>query len=151
MSGESMARRNTLLLRVVSRHLSSVSDNPRKWELYQESWPREKSKVRRTKRFKDFTLHWMPGRDLLKSGSDILVTNADDYVVGNLYYGIENEGDEVMKGAVEVHPAWRRKGIATALYSWAEELEGKTFIPEETHTQDAEAFWKQKNRPFGRR
>lgn len=49
----------------------------------------------------------------------------------------------------EVHPDYRRQGIGTAMYSWAEELSGLTIMPATQHSELAEEFWNQPDRPFG--
>jgi len=92
----------------------------------------------------------MPTRD--EGFYDMAATTDDDRVVAWLFYGPWNadEGSDDLEGAVEVDPAFRRQGLATAMYSWAEQLSGKAFKPASSHTNDAEAFWRQKTRPFGR-
>lgn len=61
---------------------------------------------------------------------------------------------------VEVDSEYRRKGIATAMYVFAEKHTGSKMIPadqaagpgfdpEDTFSDDAKAFWNQSNRPFG--
>jgi GNAT superfamily N-acetyltransferase/phosphopantetheine adenylyltransferase len=54
-----------------------------------------------------------------------------------------------LKGTLDVRPDKRRMGIATEIYKLAEKIIGDTIFPEEKHTEDAEKFWRQKNRSFG--
>jgi len=136
------------LLRVVNRYSASVSDNPWKWELKNQTWNKKRSKVRKTKPFRDFIMHWWPTSEM--DGQITVTTQDESTVVGELFFGLEYENDETIKGAVEVHPDYRRKGIATAMYSWGEDLTGKEFSPENNHTDAAESLWNQPNRPFGR-
>lgn len=126
----------------------SVSDDPRKWAGLTASWRRiERGLSRRHLRSRGFSLHWRPIDD---ETAQIWAVSDDDEVVGSLFYGLEYPGAKAMKGAVEVHPAYRRRGVATAMYAWGEELPvqpGLRFAPDEPHTEDAAAFW----RSFGSR
>lgn len=129
-----------------SQRFASVSDNPEKWRLLTEKFARSRSRFKKSKPFKDFVLHWAPaGED-----SDIAVV-LDDRVVAWLFYGSWNGDDssKYLEGAVEVDPNFRRQGLATAMYVWAEQLSGRKFRPATSHTDAAEAFWRQKKRPFG--
>jgi hypothetical protein len=54
-----------------------------------------------------------------------------------------------LKGTLDVRPDKRRMGIATEIYKLAEKIIGDIIFPEEKHTEDAEKFWRQKNRSFG--
>jgi hypothetical protein len=59
------------------------------------------------------------------------------------------DGNNKLKGTLDVRPDKRRMGIATEIYKLAEKIIGDTIFPEEKHTEDAEKFWRQKNRSFG--
>lgn len=125
----------------------SVSDNPEKWVSLTKAWEHQKHKSRKTKPFKDFVLHWVPDGEY----ADIKAVTADEQVVGNLFYGPHEGVPNSMEGAVEVHPAFRRNGIASAMYTWAEQLSGgKKFAPAKGHTPLAEALWQSPKRPFGK-
>jgi GNAT superfamily N-acetyltransferase len=50
---------------------------------------------------------------------------------------------------ISVEPDHRRKGIATAIYLEAEQITGLKIIKPDNHSEEAEAFWKQKNKKFG--
>lgn len=122
---------------------NSVSDNPVKWKLKSESYnPDEADKVRQ---FGDFTMHYK----VIKDGGDTLgeITVLDgDQVVGDLFFGENPElGIGLLEGAVEVHPDYRRQGIATAMYDWAESEVGMPFAPSKNHTPLAAAFWEDRN------
>lgn len=128
----------------------SVSDNPTKWQSYTKGWAHDKHQSKKHKTFKEFTFHWLPGGD---GFHDIrAVTSEGEVVVGNLFYGPWNDDpkSEHLEGAVEVHPQYRRQGIASALYAWAEHLSGKVFAPASSHTPYAEALWSNPQRPFGK-
>lgn len=77
----------------------------------------------------------------------LIATDPNGTVIADLFAGDINGKVEA---SVEVHPQWRRKGIATALYKLAERVKGKSLTPSLPHSPDAEAFWKQPNRPFGK-
>jgi hypothetical protein len=79
----------------------------------------------------------------------IYVYSPDGTEVANLFFGLENENDTNMQGAVEVDKPHQRKGIATEMYKWAEELSGMKMEPSLPHSKDAEAFWNQPEREFG--
>lgn len=136
------------------RRSASLSDNPEKWRAKTRSWPKEKGKFTRDTTFKAYTLHWRHNRHSDFDDFDIVATvdeGGTELVVGNLFYGPWN-GDptqEALEGAVEVAPDHRRRGLATAMYSWAERLSGKKFRPASSNTDAAKALWHQKHRPFG--
>ena len=44
--------------------------------------------------------------------------------------------------SVEVHPDWRRKGVATAMYDKSNAVTGKKLTGGDDQTSDAEKFWK---------
>lgn len=51
---------------------------------------------------------------------------------------------------VWVEEPYRRRGIATAMYTYAEKIVGTRKVsPGAGQTDDGIALWKQKNRPFG--
>lgn len=68
-------------------------------------------------------------------------------VVGTLFFGLTGNGESM--GAVDVAPTHRRKGVASAMYEWAEELSGTRMVPDTPHSNDASGFWNQNNRAFG--
>ena len=51
---------------------------------------------------------------------------------------------------IQVDPKFQRKGIGSAMYQHAEKHTGKKVIPSIDQSPDAQKFWKQKNRNFGR-
>jgi N-acetylglutamate synthase-like GNAT family acetyltransferase len=52
---------------------------------------------------------------------------------------------------VVVADDYRRRGIATTLYCYAEEVAGKPVRQSKECTPSSRALWKQGNRPFGRK
>ena len=126
---------------------TSPSDDPRKWKSKDESLPNDLKDAWESKPFKSYELYWLPH----KSGNDTIISVDGDRVIGSLFYGKENPSDKTLKGAIEVRPEYRRQGIATALYVWAEQISGLKFQPDEPHTEAASALWGQKGRPFGLR
>ena len=51
---------------------------------------------------------------------------------------------------IGVHVDHRRRGVATNIYSLAEEVSGFVMIPSDDASDDAEAFWAQPGRPFAK-
>ncbi len=51
--------------------------------------------------------------------------------------------------SVHVNPPYRRQGLATAMYVWAEKLTGRKFAPSQKQSHYAVALWSQPSRPFG--
>jgi GNAT superfamily N-acetyltransferase/oligoribonuclease (3'-5' exoribonuclease) len=75
-------------------------------------------------------------------------------LVGTLL--VYNLGHEITSSDVKVDKAHRRKGLASAMYEYAEEETGMTMVPadqvsddEDNMTEDAKKLWDQPNRSFG--
>jgi GNAT superfamily N-acetyltransferase len=67
------------------------------------------------------------------------------------YSSADHTGEHVLRTAdVHVHPDHRRKGLATAMYKALEKHSGKEFVRSGSQTEDGEALWAQKKRPFGK-
>lgn len=62
-----------------------------------------------------------------------------DVFVGDLYL-VQDDGNWVAYG-VNVLPDYRRRGIATTLYNYAEKLLGIKLKPSSSQTDDGKAFW----------
>jgi GNAT superfamily N-acetyltransferase len=129
--------------RVLRRYVASLSDNPEKWRLRTQAFLRGDHRFKKTRKVKEFTLHWRPEQD--PGYYEMLATVGDAYdlrVVAALWYGPWNCEDVCrLEGAIEVDPGYRRQGLASAMYDWAEDLSGLKFAPASSHTNDAEAFW----------
>jgi 8-oxo-dGTP pyrophosphatase MutT (NUDIX family)/GNAT superfamily N-acetyltransferase len=52
---------------------------------------------------------------------------------------------------ISVDPEHRRKGLATAMYQYAEKLKNRKLRKSDAQSDDAAALWSQPNRPFGER
>lgn len=119
----------------------SVSDDPWRWDHYTEEWP-PRNLTQRTKRVGEITLR------LVDYGDDReIYARIGDRVVGTAYFGYVGAD---LRAAVQVDPKYRRRGVATAMYVWAEEIARDKLTPDIPHTPLAEALWNQPNRPFGR-
>ena len=120
---------------------NSVSDDPWRWDRYSEEWP-PRNLTQRTKRVGEITMH------LVDYGDDReIYAKIGDRVVGTAYFGYVGAD---LRAAVQVDPKYRRRGVATAMYVWAEEIARDKLTPDIPHTPYAEALWNQPNRPFGR-
>ena len=139
--------------RVLRRYTmaASLSDNPEKWRGLTEDF-HKKPHFQKTKRVGEYTMHWrLASKETAKNppAYEIVVTvgeGADAKVVGLVFYGKNHHGDTTMEGALEVDPNYRRRGLATAMYDWGEELTGLPFAPAKGHTSDAAAFWRARSR-----
>lgn len=69
---------------------------------------------------------------------DLYAYLGDEYA-GDLHLVQEPEG--WVSYGVNVLPAHQRKGVATALYNYAEKLLGVTLKPSSSQTDDGKAFW----------
>jgi len=120
-----------------AKRLTSLSDNPAKWAAMTDNWSAEQRKTKKTSNFKKYVLHWYP----IDQDTWQMWATLGDEVVASLFYGKNSPADVTLEGAIEVHPEHRRKGLATAMYSWAEKLSGMKMAPAAQHTKDAAAFW----------
>ncbi len=66
----------------------------------------------------------------------------DGQYVGAMYFGEHPTCPGAMEGVPEVHPDHRRRGIATAMYDYATELDGRPMVPSDSPSDDAAAFWR---------
>lgn len=62
--------------------------------------------------------------------------------IARLEFDYDRNGKAWSAGNVAVDEAWRRKGIATAMYRHVEEHTGKPMVPSNAQTADSVAFWK---------
>lgn len=62
--------------------------------------------------------------------------------IARLEFDYDRNGKAWSAGNVMVDKAWRRKGIATAMYRHVEEHTGKPMVPSSAQTSEAVAFWK---------
>jgi hypothetical protein len=73
----------------------------------------------------------------------------DGTEIGNSSYGYTSKRSTTLKATIDVRPDWRRRGVATEIYKFIEEITGDKLWPDYPHSPSAEKFWKQSNRPFG--
>lgn len=74
-------------------------------------------------------------------------------LVGKAPFLFHPRHQTLMPAGTRVDEAHRRKGLASAMYSYAENIMGKPVVDENPggRTKDAEALWAQPNRMFGMR
>lgn len=87
------------------------------------------------------------------SDEDLFVVVRHDGVdVGSAEFS--HQDDRVWCQNVKVNSDQQRKGLATAMYVFAEVFLGKTMVnmwgTDEAQTDDAKGLWASTNRPFGR-
>lgn len=56
------------------------------------------------------------------------------------------ESDKFLEASVQVHPEFRRKGVASNMYDFAERVIGKRFKPAPSNTRTAKMFWKKRKK-----
>lgn len=128
---------------------SALYDSPSRWRFKQHEWDtRDQHNIEHTKPFGEYTLHAEPKYD--DGDRQLHVTAQDGQHVGEAYTGEHPTHPGHIELAPEVHPDHRRKGIGTALYNYAEELAGRPAAPADSHTDEAESFWQDRQRKHGR-
>lgn len=133
----------------IRRQASNPSDNPSRWIWRQRDWDENRPQIEQTKDHDWFTLHAEPADedegDGLGRTRMMHAVSHDGQYLGKTFFGNHPTVPGHLEGAFEVHPEHRRKGIASAMYDWAEELGGKPMAPADSHSDYAEAFWKARN------
>jgi len=64
----------------------------------------------------------------------------DGTEIANASYGKQYKTDK-LKASIDVRSDFRRKGIATQIYNWIEELTHERLYPDTPHSPSAEKFW----------
>jgi len=131
-----------------SEHLSpqqfahNASDDPGRWDWNQKQWDTKRPEITASKSVGAYTLHHEPIPD--DPGFHMIhATTTDGHYVGKIFFGPHNTtSTSQTEGAPEVDPKYRRKGIGTAMYDYAQEITGKPMAPAYSHSDYAEAFWK---------
>lgn len=96
-------------------------------------------------KFKEYTIQ----RKQVSDEDDIIIaldSNGDK--VGELFCHHEDE-EHMTCHQVDVIDHHRRKGIASAMYEFQEEMSGKKFIKSPYQTELGEKLWTQKGKKFG--
>ena len=124
------------LLGQPTKNAASISDDLSRWQYLTEKFGKIIPSKSWTKG--DYTYEFLIEPKEEGIIGTIIAKDIKGNVVGLLYGGIRGQG---LEGAVEVHPHHRRKGIATNLYNFGEEITGKKFLPSRPHTPDAADFW----------
>lgn len=123
----------------------SVSDDPQRWATYTADRAKAPGEVIFSS--DEFQIEFKPvAKDNPDGMEAFQAVGPDGSVIGTLDIGKDGER---YKGAIQVAPANRRQGIASALYREAEKKLGVKLTPDTPHTADAAAFWAQPNRQFG--
>lgn len=80
---------------------------------------------------------------------NIFVTVHDEHGMQLATMWIREEKHYIWIDGVHVEDDYRRLGIATTLYCYAEETCGKTLKASTDRTRAGKSLWAQDNRPFG--
>lgn len=85
-------------------------------------------------------LHFSQNDDWYRYGTIIVFNKIDGTEIATATYGKQYEYED-MKGSIQTRSDFRRKGLATLMYDWIEELNGEEMFPNTPHSPDAAAFW----------
>lgn len=131
---------------------ASVSDNPEKWAYKQK---KDLTSFQKVGEANGFDLYHQPANTTTRAGYNpeyeghgtIIAVSKDGKIVGDTFYGPWNgrRSANALEGAVEVHPDYRRQGVASAMYDKIEAMTGLKMKAAPTHTPLAEAFWESRN------
>jgi hypothetical protein len=132
---------------VVNVEFPSVSDNLEKWALKQKHT--DLAQFQKVGDSGEFSYFHKPVATPSRSSTDwdgfgdIVAMDRNGKVVGTTFYGPwgDIKGAPVLEGAVEVHPEFRRQGVASSMYDFIEKITGKKMEPASTNTPLAKAFW----------
>jgi hypothetical protein len=76
--------RSTIISEMADVQFKSKSDAPEKWQGHTAAWAKAKTKVKKSKPFGDYEMHWLPNNSV---EGYITVTDKSGNVVGGLFYG----------------------------------------------------------------
>lgn len=123
----------------------SFADDPKRWEMLTAEWsslPAPES----TKTIGDITYEYRTADSANPFATPTVTAVKSGQVVGTL--AVADRGENNV-GVVQVRKEDRRKGVASSMYAFAEEVTGKKFVPESSQSADAQAMWASPNRNFG--
>lgn len=97
--------------------------------------------------------HEIKPHEVFEDENNLIVTarDKDGNQVAQAKFQYGNGGKTLMSEGTTVDEAHRRKGIASAMYQYAEATANARVIPSDTQTEEARALWEQEGRPFGQR
>jgi predicted GNAT family acetyltransferase len=104
----------------------------------------------------NYTFHHtdMPDSDELVGHHNIDVRYKNKPIASLRYFRQSDFGDDqipyLIPAQTNVSPKHQRKGLASAMYSYAEKIHKLKMRPSSNQTPQAEALWSQPNRPFGK-
>ena len=89
----------------------------------------------------EYTFEYTPEDN---DGGSISVFHSEEFA-GEFYWARSVDHGNQYIGSVEIEPHHRRRGLATRLYNYAEEMTGEKIIPDPDNSDDAKAFWRSRN------
>lgn len=96
-----------------------------------------------TKKYKQYTLIYEKFDEKTRNwlnlwGEIVTFEKKTGIEVANSTWGLDGKKFEA---TIDVHPSHQRRGIATQIYSWIEEIEGRELGRGSVQSDDAKAFW----------
>lgn len=82
-------------------------------------------------------------------GEIFAYSKIDNTEIGNVSFGYDETDGNKLKGAIDVRPDMRRKGIGSEMYKFIEEILKEKITPDLPHSELASKMWGQPNRNFG--
>ena len=132
--------------------IEGYSDRNLDLDSYPKGKDSMKSKLKKatlTKKFKDYILTYekydTKTRNWLNLWGEIVAFETKTGIeVANSTWGEDNG----MEATIDVHPKYQRRGLATAIYDFIEEIEGRELSRGSVQSDDALKFWsaREKNR-----
>lgn len=106
--------------------------------------------MKHVKLFEEFTKGYEFSMKHIEDNEYAIITTKSGKQVGRLDF-IKSKFKPMLKASiVTVDPSYRRQGIATSMYQFAEQQFNLKFVKnDEVLTADGKSLWNSKNRKFG--
>jgi GNAT superfamily N-acetyltransferase len=105
--------------------------------------------MERIKLFEEFTHGYEFSMKHIEDNEYVIIASKNNKQIGRLDF-IKSNFKPVLKATiVTVDPSYRRQGIATSMYQYAEQEFGMNERNDSVLTPDGKSLWNSKNRKFG--